>query len=63
MKRASPLLADRLPLYAPDAALRAAIFGDRAGTPTIKSAWRSLTRDPSFPRMNAVFGGRHVPNV
>ena len=63
MKRAAPLLADRLPVYADDASIRAALFGPRAGTPTIDSAWRSLTRDPKFPRMSPLFGGRHVPSV
>jgi hypothetical protein len=62
-KRAAPLLADRLPLYATDAELRAVIFGERASDPICVSAFESMTNYESFPRFRATMGGRHVPLV
>ncbi len=56
-RRAAPLLADRLPVYADDRSLRAAICpGADDG------AWRSLTSATGFPRARP-WGGRHVPSV
>jgi hypothetical protein len=63
VKRAAPLLADRLTLYASDSELRAAIFGARATSGTIETVWASYIRDPSFPRLSSIMGGRHVPSV
>jgi len=63
MKRAAPLLADRLPLYATDAELCAVILGERAIEPACLAAYRHVTTQRSFPRFNAVLGGRHVPSV
>src|SRR5580700_4605252 len=62
-KHAAPLLADRLTLYASDIELRAAIFGARATSGTIETVWASYIRDPSFPRLSSIMGGRHVPSV
>ncbi len=57
MKRAAPLLIERLPVYADDASLRAAICpGADDG------AWRSLIGADGFPRPRS-WGGRHVPSV
>jgi hypothetical protein len=63
VKRATPLLVDRLTLYASDMELRAAIFGSRATSGTIETVWASYIRDPSFPRLSSIMGGRHVPSV
>lgn len=56
-RHALPLLVDRLPVYADDKALRAAIC-----PAADDGIWRSLTASPSFPRARP-WGGRHVQSV
>ena len=63
VRRAAPLLAGRLPVYATDSELIASIFGARSGDQAYVGAYRSLTRRPDFPRLNLLLGGRHVPSV
>jgi hypothetical protein len=63
MKVSAPLLAERLPLYATDPELRAAIFGARAKDPLCGNAYTQFTKRPDFPRLHPVLGGRHVPSV
>src|SRR5271170_684037 len=63
MKLSAPLLAERLPLYATDPELRAAIFGARAKDPACGGMYDKLTKLPNFPKMRSAMGGRHVPSV
>jgi hypothetical protein len=51
-RRPLPLMIDHLPLYATDAVLMGAIFGERAGSVSARSVWESLTRSPNFPRLS-----------
>lgn len=60
-RRAAPLLIDRLPLYATDKELRAAIFGERANNRSIETFWDQIRG--RLPRSSVIFGGRHVPSV
>jgi len=62
-KRAIPLLVDRLPLYATDAELGAAIMGPRAAEwPIVLRLWQAR-KTPKFPVVNKLTGGRFVPGV
>ena len=63
IKISAPLLADRLPLYATDGELRAAIFGARARDPACCGMYDRLAKLPTFPKMRLAMGGRHVPSV
>jgi len=49
MKISAPLLADRLPLYATDPELRAAIFGARAKEPICYNAYAQFEKRSDFP--------------
>lgn len=62
-RRAAPLLIDRLPVYATDDDLLAALFGERAGKQDVRAAWDRLTRRQGFPSISYIFGGRYVPRV
>src|ERR1700691_5854871 len=63
IKVSAPLLADRLPLYATDGELRAAIFCARARDPACCGMYDRLAKLPTFPKMRLAMGGRHVPSV
>jgi hypothetical protein len=59
-KRTVPLLIDRLPLYATDGELGAAIMGPRSAEwPVVLRLFQSR----GFPKINKLTGGRYVPAV
>jgi hypothetical protein len=62
-KQVAALLVDRLPLYATDAELGAAIMGKRAAEwPLVLRLWEAR-KTPKFPEVNKLTGGRFVPRV